>query len=62
MRQIQRAPFGIVEPSFAKAKISGLGKDLLILAKAQVVGRIVGVAKLKLPAKIEEQSLARCDS
>ena len=59
VRQLQRPPFGVVEPDFRKLKTAGLGEDFLILAKAQVAVRIVGIAQLEIPSKVEEQLLAR---
>ena len=59
--QVERAPFGVVEADLGEVEAAGLGKALLIFAEAQVASGIVGVAELELPAKVEEQLLARRD-
>ena len=58
VRQVQRAPLGVVELGLGKVEVAGLGKVSLAVAEAQIAGRIGAVAKLELPAEVEEQLLA----
>jgi len=57
--QVQRAPLGVVKPGLGEGEIAGLGKVSLAHTEAQIAGRVGAVAELKLPAKVEEQPLAR---
>ena len=59
VRQVQRAPLRVVEFRLGKGEVAGLGKVALPVAKSQIAGRVGAVAKLELPAKVEEQLLAR---
>ncbi len=58
MGQIQFAPGGVIEFGFGEIEFAGFGEVSLAVAEAQVAGRIGSVAKLELPAKVEEQVLA----
>ncbi len=57
--QIQRAPFRIVVSHAGKLEIAGLGEVPLIVSEPEVLGRVAAVAKLKLPAEVEEQLFTR---
>ncbi len=57
--QVERAPLRVVEFGLGEVEVAGLGKVSLAVAEAQIAGRVGAVAKLKLPAEIEEQLLAR---
>ena len=59
VRQVQRTPFGVVKFFPGKLKLAGLGEIPLALAESQVAQRVAGVSLKKLPAKIEQQMLAR---
>ena len=59
VRQIECAPFGVVELGLGKSEVAGLGKIALAEAEAQVASRIDSIAELEFPAEIEEQLLAR---
>ena len=59
VRQVQTAPFRVVESGLCKFEPPGLVEIPLPVAKAQVTGRIAAVAKQELPAEVEEQLLPR---
>jgi hypothetical protein len=54
VRQVQRAPCGIVELGLGRLEVSGLGEIGLAQTKTDVFCRIRAMTKLELPAKIEE--------
>ncbi len=61
VRQIQCAPFRVVEFSLRKLELSGLCEISLPVAETEVLGRICAIAKRELPTGVEEQMFARCN-
>src|SRR5271165_1375427 len=59
VRQVQRAPFGVVELRQSELKLTGFRKDSMILAKSQIAVRIACMSLKEFPAKIEQQVLSR---
>ncbi len=59
MRQVQGAPFGVVESCLGELEVTGLGKITLAETEVEVFGGVRTVAKEELPSKVEEQLLTR---
>ncbi len=59
VRQVQWPPFGVVEFLRSKFELARLGEIALPHAESQIAPRIAAMSRKKLPAKIEQQTLAR---
>ncbi len=61
VRQIERAPFRVVESNFCKLEVAGFGKVFLILAESEIAGRVAAMPEDELPSEIKEKLFARSD-
>ncbi len=59
VRQIERPPFRVVKFLRGELEFAALREISLSHAESQIAQRIVGVSLKKLPAKVEQQTLAR---
>ena len=59
VRQVQRAPAGVVEIGRGDPEVAGLGKVALAEAVAEVLARIAAVAEREAPVEVEQPLLAR---